>query len=281
MIYHLHIGNYRMLMIIASTYKRHGYYCRSKKPGQTISRKRACTSCSRAKIRCDWKLPRCTNCTTKDSECHYTDGALQNILNATSTISDDVDYPEGSSLVLSKSNDGLFSQDTPGELTSVLWPRFSLGLDGINDVSAPVTFSAKDSLREPIFANMLDLTDQSVLTASFPIPPASSYFPRSLDDSNRCIIRRRLINPHAQTHATLIIQILASFPTMMLRKDTFPPFIHPRSFSAIPGKEYDMPEALANCMSLAQLFKMRTKENSRFLWKSIRLEHERLWREVC
>jgi hypothetical protein len=271
-------------MAIASTYKRHGYYCRSKKPGQTTSRKRSCTSCSQAKIRCDWKLPRCTNCNVKDIECRYTEGALQNILGSTSTLTDGVDYPEGTgSLALSRSSNGILIQDPPAELDNILWPNFSLDLDANEDVSVlSSTVSAKSTLTGAIFPDMLNFQSQPVAAASNPFPPGPTYsLQYPFEDSSRCMRRRKLINPHVQTHATLIIQILSSFPAMMLRKETFPPFIHPRSFSSVPGKEYEMPEALVNCMSIAQLFKTRTKENSRFLWKSIRMEHERLWHEVC
>lgn len=270
-------------MRIASTYKRHGYYCRSKKPGQTVSRQRSCASCSRAKVRCDWKLPRCTNCKAKGIECQYTDGALQNLLSTASTLSEDVDdSEEPRSLAPSKSSSSaLFNEDSAAELTSVLWPGSSINEDINEERSIVDRFSTEDAFQGAVFPDILGLDDQQVAASSFFLPPSTSYtIPRPLDEYNRSMIRRRLVKPHAQTHATFIIQILASFPAMMLRKETFPPFIHPHSFSGIPGKENEMPEALVNCMSLAQLFKIRTKENSGFLWKSIRMEHERLWREV-
>ncbi len=82
---------------------------------------------------------------------------------------------------------------------------------------------------------------------------------------------------HTQHNADLIIQSLRSFPTMMIRKETFPWFIHPRSMDrgeAVPS------EALSNCMSIAQMFSSRTSETRSFLRRTVGAEHRRLQFEV-
>ncbi|RDW74921.1 hypothetical protein BP6252_06063 [Coleophoma cylindrospora] len=77
--------------------------------------------------------------------------------------------------------------------------------------------------------------------------------------------------PHAQHNADLVIQSLRSFPTMMLRKETFPWFIHPHSHRlSLAGAA--LPEALSTCMSIAQMFALRTPETRPFLWSTIRAE---------
>ncbi|RDW85910.1 hypothetical protein BP5796_04235 [Coleophoma crateriformis] len=77
--------------------------------------------------------------------------------------------------------------------------------------------------------------------------------------------------PHAQHNADLVIQSLRSFPTMMLRKETFPWFIHPHSHRLSPAGAA-LPEALSTCMSIAQMFALRTPETRPFLWSTIRAE---------
>ena len=62
---------------------------------------------------------------------------------------------------------------------------------------------------------------------------------------------------------------------MMLRKETFPPFIH--SSYCLHG---EMPKALVNCMSIVQMFSTRTSASNEFVWRTIRMEQERLWVEV-
>ncbi|EXJ79568.1 hypothetical protein A1O3_07847 [Capronia epimyces CBS 606.96] len=87
--------------------------------------------------------------------------------------------------------------------------------------------------------------------------------------------------PHAQHNADLIIQSLRSIPAMMIRRETFPWFIHPQTQLLLKGSRGALPEALATCMSLAQMFASRTPETSRFLWRSIKIECRRFTDEVC
>lgn len=74
--------------------------------------------------------------------------------------------------------------------------------------------------------------------------------------------------------AGLLSQAISAFPQMMLRRQTFPPFIH--AHWHLPS----LPETLANCMSIAQLFATRTTETRPFLWRTIGIEVKRLQDEV-
>lgn len=82
------------------------------------------------------------------------------------------------------------------------------------------------------------------------------------------------VNPVAESSANMIRQALRSYPQMMLRRSTFPPFIHPHQ------DKTRLPEPLANCMSIAVLFDSRNQDTRPFLWKSVREEQERNLREV-
>jgi hypothetical protein len=269
------------LSLIASTFKRHGYYCRSRKPANSVSRKKSCINCARAKIRCDWTIGRCSNCKTKDIVCQYTNEVTHNLPSTESDIFGDSNALHESLALSTNGGDAPSSCAESTDLFTLSSPDFSFDLD-----TNLALFSPKNNFPEAIFAETLDLqSQQSSLLSLSSFPSALEVSPTydleyPLRDLTRCMLRRRLAKPQHQVHATLIIQIIASFPAMMLRRETFPPFIHTHSFSAVSGKEHDIPEALINCMSIAQLFKTRTKENSRFLWKTIRMEHERLWSEV-
>ena len=102
--------------------------------------------------------------------------------------------------------------------------------------------------------------------------------------SSRRIVRQEPEKPDYHMSAILLFQILGSFSSMMLRPETLPPFIHPtfhpENFSSIEINNAGVFEALSNCISISQLFQSRTKENSRFVWGSIRQEHERIWHNV-
>lgn len=68
----------------------------------------------------------------------------------------------------------------------------------------------------------------------------------------------------------LVMGILRAFPQMMLRRQTFPPFIHGQWHRA------DIPEELANCMSISQIFVSRTSATRGFLWRVITSEVQML-----
>ncbi|KAH0424726.1 hypothetical protein CcaCcLH18_11371 [Colletotrichum camelliae] len=85
------------------------------------------------------------------------------------------------------------------------------------------------------------------------------------------------IRPHSaavQASANVIRQSLAAYPQMMLRRSTFPPFIHPHQDKS------KLPVPLANCMGIAVLYAARNKDTQAFLWKTIRDEQERCLREM-
>jgi hypothetical protein len=90
----------------------------------------------------------------------------------------------------------------------------------------------------------------------------------------------RLERPVAQQNATLIIQSLRSFPSMMLRRESFPWHIHRQAHTPSESGEVTLSESLSNCMSIAQMFVLRTPETKPFLWRTIRTEYRRVGNEV-
>ncbi|KIW67837.1 hypothetical protein PV04_07061 [Phialophora macrospora] len=87
----------------------------------------------------------------------------------------------------------------------------------------------------------------------------------------------------AQRSADLIVQSLRAFPTMMLRRETLPWFIHPQSqlmSKSGSGAAAALPDAISTCMGIAQIFIARTPETKPFLWRIIRGEYRRLLNEM-
>ena len=85
---------------------------------------------------------------------------------------------------------------------------------------------------------------------------------------------------HAQYSADLIIQALRALPMMMLRRETFPWFIHPHAHFSSKTSKATLPEALSTCMSVAHMFASRSSETQPFIWRTIRAEHRRSTMEV-
>lgn len=81
---------------------------------------------------------------------------------------------------------------------------------------------------------------------------------------------------------------IMSYPQMMSKGNRLPPFIFPRCMMGGPvafdcelqGVHQCLPEILAICSNMVQLFENRTPASSSFVWKTIYAEHERLRREV-
>lgn len=94
------------------------------------------------------------------------------------------------------------------------------------------------------------------------------------------LARLRMSDPVSQHNTTLVIQALRAFPRMMLRRQTFPPFIHPHWHRPSTATKIALPEPLANCMSVAHIFASLTSETKPFLWRTIRAEQRRFIDEV-
>ncbi|KAH8683386.1 hypothetical protein BGZ60DRAFT_368473 [Tricladium varicosporioides] len=76
-----------------------------------------------------------------------------------------------------------------------------------------------------------------------------------------------------QICATIIIDMIYAYPRMMTRRETLPPFMHP--YSPVTDNNDDqnkLPEHLANCMGIAQLFAARSDDTCSFVWATIRAE---------
>jgi hypothetical protein len=210
----------------------------------TRSRPRSCRSCNAAKTKCSFGAP-CARCTKRGIDCAYDDSlAVTNrALPATSAASFDEALP--------------FETITS---TQLQWPP--------EVTVAP--WSKQDQQMVPWSAWIHRGVSLSVVTDS-PVVSANSNL--------LSILRKD--RPHAQHNADLIIQAIRAFPTMMLRKETFPWFIHPHTHLLFKSKSGALPEALSNCMSIAQLFASRTPETEKFLWRAIRAEYHSFVENVC
>ncbi|KAF2805755.1 uncharacterized protein BDZ99DRAFT_524706 [Mytilinidion resinicola] len=105
------------------------------------------------------------------------------------------------------------------------------------------------------------------------IPPEGClYLPEPDSTPFRPIVRRKMARSGSEMCSHFLIRIIRSYPEMMLRRETFPPFIHPQ-YRTVGGF---LPETLANCMSVAQMFTTRTKESKGFMWRTIQMERDRV-----
>ncbi|KAL1851078.1 hypothetical protein VTK73DRAFT_9547 [Phialemonium thermophilum] len=281
-----------------SSLKRHGYYCRSRKFGN-VPRPRSCTCCARKKARCDNKRPQCSRCASKGLECHYPanssrkprtsglhqaggGGLANDQVSPPSWPADAVrvgGIPEGDSIVPVSSDSDLSvpdidfaeiwgdSLDLKGRDTDfmgLLGPPDDLTID-------PSFLEAPPSLAQQPTARTSDHVvprRPSFLPPYQPVPPTPTGVVRSL-------ARRPGPPPKAQRPASLVFHILKSYPLMMLRHDTLPPFIHP-SFLTSRIVDRDDMEPLINCISVMRMISAGFAGSRKLFWKTVRLECERI-----
>ncbi len=87
--------------------------------------------------------------------------------------------------------------------------------------------------------------------------------------------------------AKYLMAVLHSYPEFMMDNSSFPPYIHsytPKSNGDDSNCNEDgerAQESLAICSSIVQMTLNKTRENHAFIWRTIRLEQQRLYEEVC
>lgn len=86
----------------------------------------------------------------------------------------------------------------------------------------------------------------------------------------------------ARQYALTVIRTIRGYPQMMLRQDTFPPFIHTCMYGASDdASAMTLPTPLANCVSIAHIFALRTDETKQFLWDTIAAELRNNTDQTC
>lgn len=283
--------------------------------GQRRSRK-ACSYCSNAKVRCDGQLPSCSKCLYRGSQCFYhcptsRDASLikpdlqsfqspaqsvkillekppvQHIENQAvnceidcnsngfewdSQNMFDFNYPLTQGPVLLNGDRNTSSGTLPDNFIAGSFSR-----SGRSSIPGPFNFEA--SSRLPSSPSLLKTLLSPGCQNTKTIPSISSIL-SSHHTISSFTPQKSTIKEGSQGNAVLLMQILTSYPKMMLRKPTFPPFIHPHCSVTAATQTGQLIEPLANCMSMAQLFFNSEGGSRRILWRMIRMELQRLVQDV-
>jgi hypothetical protein len=299
---------------LESTFKRHGYYCRSRPADQRKSRKRACAACIISKVRCDVQTPSCSKCQLRGLSCVYAglrtaansqDGTAVNLRpgdfqpadQTTVIVHDDQTTASNISQTvgfLANQGNNVFDWDMlnmtnfdpslPQESAELYdqWDvaRFtSASTDPVDTFSSLKGFNFQAPPHYPSTSSSTSQT-LSALGQDSNSNPSISYIISSYH-SIRSFAPRTMTRGKSQGGEVLLMQILKSFPKMMLRRETFPPFIHAHCTSAdLVSNSSELIEPLANCMTVAQLFYSATGSSRKLVWRMIRMEIERVVQDV-
>ncbi|KAE8550234.1 hypothetical protein EYB25_006455 [Talaromyces marneffei] len=271
-----------------STLKRHGYYCRSRKAGARAIRSRSCIACAKAKARCDHRRPECSRCIAKGVDCQYPavipdskdaksrapqdDGPLRETIPVFNQFLETSPINDGD-LVLDLDNTLTTTDTEIGNLealdllnSDMDFADFLMGSQIINDKVIPVTSTMESSSSD------LQRSTHSDNQLSLSIPLSLPIW------SSRSLIHRPKFKAGTQRIANLMFHTLKSYPQMMLRPDSLPPFIHPASM--LEGfSDNDHMEPLNNCISLVHMVNSRVRGSRKLFWMNVRMECERICEE--
>ncbi|THW92615.1 hypothetical protein D6D15_03002 [Aureobasidium pullulans] len=90
----------------------------------------------------------------------------------------------------------------------------------------------------------------------------------------RSLVPRPAREPGQQRIANLVFHTLKSYPLMIMRHNTLPPFIHPCSM--LFHDDNNNMETLANCLSLMHMLGSKIHGSRKLFWKNVRWECERM-----
>ncbi|KAI0539626.1 hypothetical protein GGR58DRAFT_217272 [Xylaria digitata] len=98
--------------------------------------------------------------------------------------------------------------------------------------------------------------------------------PKTPTSAVRSLVQRPRRHAGGQRISKLIFHTLKSYPLMMLRDNTLPPFIHPSTVSSDVENPNMWP--LTNCMSLTHILAGGVQGSRKLFWKNVQLECERI-----
>ena len=265
-----------------SSYQRHLAYCR-RNANRPRKRGKPCQACSKAKAKCSFH-PRCFRCVSKGVECVYDRGGVSTgqlgqlgLSTGTTNFQDLSNLNFGGNALL-----GLSEIPPLGQISNSIHFEDTLILNSGNcfpsDLSNIRNNKPADKHNElTTFVNLGQLSTPNLLIAPSPDFLATENFtPNQMVSiyTVGTLEKIRILDPVAQHGATLVMQALRAIPEKMLRRETFPLFIHPH-----PHRQA-LPEPLAICMRIAQIFATRTLDIRSFIWRTIKAEQARVLTEV-
>ncbi|KAI0111123.1 hypothetical protein GGR51DRAFT_508952 [Nemania sp. FL0031] len=289
-----------------STLKRHIYYCRSRKTGNS-TRSRSCIPCARGKTACDNSRPHCSRCVAKSLHCYYPGNAAISI-GAPGTpgahrrsdgmvIEPSVVTPASSSTAESPPVPGAQEVDGTADNMGLLdelditvpdlgdahmeWDGANMGFaeffntQVIGSYLSPTSPPLISQSRNPALPT--HQTTQQPQQQQHPFFSPQPSIPPTPNSTIRTLVRRPKMQAGAQRISNLILHTLKSYPLMIPHYNTLPPFIHPITVAS--DVEDPHMEPLTNCLSLTHMIKSRAQGSRKLFWKNVRLECERLSNE--
>lgn len=226
---------------------------------QRPPRKKACTSCTRSKVRCSLEKPACSRCRSTGRSCEYPASAIvERGSSPTEVGATDPAVPYSNALATPHSDPvpqisiPALSGTTPA---STAWNPPSQVQRPVARETRGLDFTAVD-LAPGVHAE--DIRDRWL--RPYILPPLG---------------RNETPKVYHLFTVQYISRVLSTYPRSMLRDGGIPPIIHRTQIEA-----GEMPRALANCYSLVRLWQQAVPGSEAMVVSTLEREMERLAEEV-
>jgi hypothetical protein len=284
-----------LIKVSEKSQNRHTYYCRKSKSRNVRTRKKACLTCTKAKTLCDLTYPSCSRCTAKNFLCVYERPPIVKTpevplpapaahpvelelgLSSTLDFTTQLSIPGESDLYDPSQSSGFSSTELvcPGRWDS----EFIDSITALEKTIPPLAYQHGGTLcvthaqfgricKDFGYVQLLDNLLQNQTSVKSP----RAFLPKTTGETQFSLNKK------------YVLCTLRSYPYMMLAGKILPPFIHPKSAtnnSDDPLDDSKLLGPLANCAAIVQMCSVKNKTNTVFIWKTIRMEQERLLAEVC
>lgn len=258
-----------------TSYHRHVLYCR-RAQNRPNTRARSCRACTKAKAKCSFQ-PRCQRCTNKGLDCVF-DTPASTAAAVSTREAMQVLHQQPQAQPLAENVASIYGTDTPEDLCAFSgtvteteaetatqancdWDCFNFTETGIFTSPAELPWITQCPMDDSLTA----LTGSTYVADQ----PVTDY-----------LVRVPMVDPVSKVTANIVMQMLCAFPQGMLRRETFPPFLHPHWSCTSGATESTLPEPLVNCMGLAQVFASHNPDTRPFLWHSVKAEQRSLATKV-
>ncbi|GAM44009.1 hypothetical protein TCE0_060r19286 [Talaromyces pinophilus] len=157
------------------------------------------------------------------------------------------------------------TQNTKTNLLQLNEPFLSSNINGRHADGIPLNIDPQNLLQTPE-------PPSTALTFRDESSSALSERARTYERTDSFLARLPISDPVSQFIATSVLEMIRTYPLMMLRAETLPSFIHGHWYRPTNATQSSLPEPLANCMGIAQIFASHNTESKPYLWNLVKME---------
>ena len=275
-----------MHVLLDISHARHEQYCRRRVARPP--RPKACLSCRKTKSKCNFRLP-CSRCAARQVLCTY-----QKDVNSSVSLPLP-DHATNLQSVARVDEVGNIQTDTTADREPIVGLHSRVSTSALNfglvhDNRSPNDQTTAASITEDSLGLMVNSGHSFAVNFSVSLsivvePQISARTANSLVYPSETFMSNSL-----RQH---IMYILRSYPLMLTRPDSLPPFIHiwgcGRHFDGretAPAHDHSSVgfgplHPLAACISIAHMFNSRTPNSDEFIWRTIESEQRQIVDQVC